>query len=138
MIKYIDDICVKDYNFLRKSVGWKMLEEKQAQTGLNQSQLLVAAFDNDEPVATARVVGDGGYMFLIADVMVRPDYQRRGIGRNLIQRILAWFDELASDGRCLMVNIMSTKGNEEFYSKLGFTERPNETMGAGLVKWFNA
>ena len=76
-------------------------------------------------------------MFLIADVMVRPDHQGSGIGRKMIELINEWFEDLGSDGRCIMINLMATKGNEGFYQRLGYTTRPNETMGAGMVRWIN-
>ena len=75
MISYKKNISVKDYNDLRASVGWKVLDEKQASAGLENSCFVTAAYDGEEPVGSARVVGDNGYMFLIADVMVRPDHQ---------------------------------------------------------------
>ena len=51
--------------------------------------------------------------------------------------ISEYFDSLSSDGRCIMVNLMATTGNEGFYRKFGFTERPNDAMGAGMVRWIN-
>ena len=137
MISYKKNISVKDYNDLRASVGWKVLDEKQASAGLENSCFVTAAYDGEEPVGSARVVGDNGYMFLIADVMVRPDHQGSGIGRKMIELINVWFEDLGSDGRCIMINLMATKGNEGFYQRLGYTDRPNETMGAGMVRWIN-
>ena len=125
------------YNDLRASVGWKVLDEKQASAGLENSCFVTAAYDGEEPVGSARVVGDNGYMFLIADVMVRPDHQGSGIGRKMVELINEWFEDQGSGGRCIMINLMATKGNEGFYQQLGYTARPNETMGAGMVRWIN-
>ena len=44
---------------------------------------------------------------------------------------------MAQDGSCIMINLMATSGNERFYEKFGFTVRPNDTMGAGMVRWLN-
>lgn len=137
MITYNAQISVKDYNEMRKAVGWKILDEKQAETGLKNSAYLVAAWDDDKPIGMARAVSDGGYMVLIADVMVLPDYQGKGIGRKLIEKTNQWLDGLGKDGSCIMVNLMATPGNEPFYEKLGFTLRPNDHMGAGMVRWIN-
>lgn len=137
MITYGHEIPVKEYNSIRESVGWKVLEEEQAQKGLEGSEFLIAAYDGEKAVASARVVGDGGYMHLIADVMVRPDYQGRGIGAEMLKAISGWFEDLASDGSCILINLMATKGNEPFYEKFGFVTRPNDSMGAGMVRWIN-
>lgn len=137
MIIYKSQISESNYNELRASVGWNRLDKTQAETGLGNSSYLTVAYDDLTPVGMARVISDGGYMFLIADVMVHPKYQGRGIGLHLLNNIGEWLDELSKDGKCIMVNLMSTPGNEPFYKKFGFESRPNERMGAGMVKWIN-
>ena len=137
MITYKSTIPVKEYNAMREAVGWKVLEEEQAQTGLDNSAYLTSVWDGDKPVGMARVVSDGGYMMLVADVMVLPEYQGKGIGRQLMINIGEYYEALSSDGRCIMVNLMATTGNEGFYRKFGFVERPNDEMGAGMVRWIN-
>lgn len=137
MITYSSEISVEAYNGLRASVGWKILDTLQAKTGLENSAYLIAAWDGDLPIGTARVVSDGGYMTLIADVMVRPEYQGKGIGRYMLSEINAWLDAQGENGRCIMVNLMATPGNESFYEKFGFVKRPNDHMGAGMVRWIN-
>lgn len=137
MITYKSEISAEAYNELRASVGWKVLDTLQARTGLENSAYLIAAWDGDLPIGAARVVSDGGYMTLIADVMVRPEYQGRGIGGRMLSEINAWLDTQGENGRCIMVNLMATPGNESFYEKFGFVKRPNEHMGAGMVRWIN-
>ena len=137
MITYKSEISTKAYNNMRIAVGWKELDPVQAETGLKNSAYLTVAWDGDEPVGMARVVSDGGYMTLIVDVMVLPDYQGRGIGRQLLTNINQWLDSLGEDGLCIMVNLMATTGNEGFYEKFGYEVRPNDRMGAGMVRWIN-
>lgn len=137
MIVYKDRISAEEYNDMRIAVGWKVLDVKQAETGLENSVYLTVAYDGDRPVGMARVVGDGGYMNLIADVMVIPEYQKKGIGGQLIKNVNRYLDDLGKDGLCIMVNLMATTGNEGFYEKYGYVARPNETMGAGMVRWIN-
>lgn len=137
MIVYKDRISAEEYNDMRIAVDWKVLDVKQAETGLENSVYLTVAYDGDRPVGMARVVGDGGYMNLIADVMVIPEYQKKGIGGQLIKNVNRYLDDLGKDGLCIMVNLMATAGNEGFYEKYGYVARPNETMGAGMVRWIN-
>ena len=127
----------KAYNDMRELVGWRRLDPQQAQTALNNSIFTTVAYDANEPVGMARIVGDGGYMYLIVDVMVHPDHQKQGIGRMLLERINGFLGDLASDGRVLMVNLMATPGNEGFYGRVGYVRRPNEEMGSGMVRWIN-
>lgn len=137
MITYKNTIPVSAYNNMRLAVGWRGLDLAQAETGLKNSAYLTAAWDGDKPIGMARVISDGGYMTLVVDVMVLPEYQGRGIGKQLMTNINQWLDGLGSDGKCIMVNLMATLGNEGFYEKLGFEVRPNDRMGPGLVRWIN-
>lgn len=137
MILYKSEIPTEAYNNMRLAVGWKGLDLKQAEIGLKNSAYLTAAWDGDTPAGMARVISDGGYMALIVDVMVLPDYQGQGIGKQLLTNINDWLDSLGKDGLCIMVNLMATMGNEGFYEKFGFEVRPNDRMGAGMVRWIN-
>lgn len=143
MLIYNSQISVKEYNRIRLAVGWKELDEEQARIGLENSAYLTVAWDDSESrgetksVGMARVISDGGYMALIVDVMVLPEYQGKGVGRRLMENITEWLDQLTKDGRCVMINLMATPGNESFYEKFGFVARPNDHMGAGMVRWIN-
>ena len=137
MLEFKQTIEEKAYNDMRELVGWRRLDPQQAQTGLDNSIFTTVAYDANEPVGMARIVGDGGYMYLIVDVMVHPDHQKQGIGRMLLERINGFLGDLASDGRVLMVNLMATPGNEGFYEKFAYVRRPNEEMGSGMVRWIN-
>ena len=137
MIEYGNEISTDEYNSLRRSVGWKVLDCEQARRGLDNSMLVIVARRDGQAIGSARVIGDGGYMYLIADVMVRPDCQGLGVGKAMLVRINEWLEDLGKDGRCVMANLMATKGNEGFYEKLGFISRPNDEMGPGMVRWIN-
>lgn len=137
MITYKHEITAEDYNNMRLAVGWRTLDPIQADTGLKNSAYLVSAWDGKMPIGMARVISDGGYMNLIVDVMVMPDYQGQGIGRQMLENINSWLDALGENGNCIMVNLMATIGNEGFYEKLGFEARPNDRMGSGMVRWIN-
>ena len=77
-IEYQNHITVEEYNTLRQSVGWNRIEAEQAQTGLSNSTYQVKAVHGEEVVGMARLISDGGYVVLIAEVIVRPDYQGKG------------------------------------------------------------
>ncbi|MCR5796586.1 MAG: GNAT family N-acetyltransferase, partial [Eubacterium sp.] len=82
------------------------------------------------------VVGDGGYVYFICDVIVHPDYQSQGLGRMIIENVLKWLrSQLEEEGDTIMVNLMSAYGKEEFYGKLGFSRRPFGNHGAGMSQW---
>ena len=134
MIEYVNHITTEDYNKLRVAVGWGELKPERAQTGLDNSLYVVAAVSGGRVVGSARIIGDGGYVAYIADVMVLPEYQGRGIGTAMMQRIMAHIKTLAEDGCTMFACLMSAKGREPFYEKFGFEARPSE-RGAGMAQF---
>ncbi len=134
-IQYIHKISEKDYNRLRKAVGWFEIPSKQAEIGLKHTAFQIVATDNDIPVGMARLVSDGGYVQYIADVVVLPGYQGYGIGKKMINKIMDLIDEGLEDGDKALVCLMAAKGKEPFYKQFGLEERPNDNYGAGMSKW---
>jgi predicted N-acetyltransferase YhbS len=67
--------------------------------------------------------------------VVKPDYQNKGIGKKLMQEVMKYIKNSLKDGQEVFVNLMATKGNETFYKKFGFAERPNDNVGAGMTQW---
>lgn len=135
MIDYFHTISVEEYNFLRKSVGWKEIQSEQAQKGLDHSSYLVTAVDREETVGLARLVSDSGYIAVIVDVIVLPEYQRQGIGKSLMQKVLDYIKRNLEDGQSVLINLMAAKGKEPFYSQFGFEKRPTEDQGCGMTQW---
>lgn len=131
-IIYEHTLSVGDYNALRESVGWAKIEEKRARTGIENSAYLVAAKEGGKAVGTARVVSDGGYVYYIADVMVRPEFQGRGIGKTMMEMIMEYIRGGVGEGEHVMACLMAAKGRESFYRQFGFASRPNEDFGAGM------
>lgn len=134
-IKYANSITAEDYNYLRKSVEWPELEHKQAQTGINNSLFIISAIVGNKTVGVTRVVGDGGYIAVIVDVMVLPDFQGNGIGKTMMKKAMKYIRSTVSEGQFVFVNLMAAKDRESFYSQFGFEVRPNEKVGAGMTQY---
>ena len=135
-IIYANNISVKDYNHLRESVKWPILENKQALTGINNSAFLISAIDteNNKTVGVTRIVSDGGYIVLIADVIVLPEYQGQGIGKTMMQKAMTFIKNNIEKDQFVFVNLMAAKDKETFYKQFGFETRPNENVGAGMTQ----
>ena len=133
------DICnhlsVDDYQHLRKAVGWAPLPEEQAARGLQNTAYIVTAMDGKQVVGSARMLTDQGYIVYIADVMVLPSYQGKGIGKALIEHLLAHLRQTLRPGEKTMVSLMAASGKEAFYESFGFLRRPTDTLGAGMSQW---
>lgn len=134
-LQYGNEISVADYNMLRDVVKWGMVIEEQAETGLRNSALIVSCRDGEKTIGCARLIWDGGYVAYIADVIVLPEYQLHGIGREMMSRIMQYLQSRMKPGWRIMVTLLAAKGKEGFYKEFGFFERPNESLGAGMCQW---
>lgn len=134
-LTYTHKISVDDYNALRLSAGWMVLNPEQAQAGLNGSAFIFAANDNDKTVGAARLVWDGGYAALIKDVLVLPDYQGKGIGKHMMEQVISYLKEQMKPGWGISIDLMAAIGKEGFYEKFGFVSRPRNNRGAGMDMW---
>lgn len=80
-------------------------------------------------VGLIRVVGDGQTIVYIQDILVKPEYQRRGIGTALTARILQQFSHV----RQIFLTTDDTPKTKAFYRALGFA--PLEQIGCcGFVR----
>ncbi|MBO5488706.1 MAG: GNAT family N-acetyltransferase [Eubacterium sp.] len=134
-ITFTHEISIREYNDLRASVDFITILPARAEIALANSLYKIIAWDGDTPVGMARVVGDGGYVYFICDVIVRPSHQSLGLGRRIIERVLGWLESQVTEGETIMVNLMSAMNKEPFYEKLGFHERPFGNHGAGMSRW---
>lgn len=93
---------------------------EQTKLALEHTLFRLSVFDNDKIVAMARVIGDMGLNYYIKDVVVRPEYQKKGIGRTLINEILSFVAENGVSGTDIFVELCAVPDKIPFYEKLRF------------------
>ena len=74
---------------------------------------VVHAYDDARLVGFARALSDGVSSADLSSVMVDPGYRRRGIGRAMIERLVAGRDDIK-------FVLHSRAGAAEFYAAVGF------------------
>lgn len=124
-----------DYAMLRQSVGWTNFSQIQEERALARSLCMIVALDEGNKIGMARLTGDEMYM-LLADVVVRPEYQGSGIGKEMVRQLLNWVQRQIPPGGKCSVQLTSEPGKELFYEKLGFCRLPAGTCGAGMWQIF--
>jgi ribosomal protein S18 acetylase RimI-like enzyme len=135
-VTYTHRLSVEDYNSLRSSVGWGTFSMRQVQAALSGCNYLIVAEIDNRPVGMSRVMLDGTQAYVM-DVIVRPEHQKSGIGKALMERLLAYIFAQLEENEKIMINLMAAMGKEGFYEKLGFSRRPNEIQGAGMTQWLS-
>ncbi|WP_349409918.1 GNAT family N-acetyltransferase [Pseudalkalibacillus sp. SCS-8] len=85
---------------------------------LNGSYTRVLAVDqeNNQVVGFITAVSDGILSAYIPLLEVLPDYQNRGIGRELVQRMLKELEDF------YMIDLLCDKNLQPYYEKLGMTK----------------
>lgn len=102
---------------LRQAVGWNRMERDLADNRLCNTMTL-CCFDGEKLIGYAAVVSNGITDAYIQDVMVHPDHQHQGIGRELIRLML---NRLRDDGIYMVSLIYGDKSLQEYYEAFGFT-----------------
>lgn len=134
-----DSITPEEYMEMRRLVGWSEFPLEQAAEGLKNSSYLCCFRRDGKPIAMTRVIWDHGYVVYLADVIVRPDCQAKGLGRDLMNRVMAFINgTVLKPGYRVMVSLQAAKGKEEFYERFGFAPRPTEEHGCGMHQWLEA
>mgnify|MGYP003310065366 CR=1 FL=1 len=128
-----NELTYENYISLRSSVGWNNFAEEQVSKSINNAILNITVVDEGEAVAMGRLIGDGIY-YLIADVVVRPEYQGQGIGSTIIDMLLKYVEERTPNSGRASVQLIAEKGKEEYYINRGFKLIPHEFCGSGMRK----
>jgi ribosomal protein S18 acetylase RimI-like enzyme len=104
---------------LYNSVGWTVYtdeERTELQEAVRNSTYVVSAWSGNILVGLARGLSDDVSIFYLEDVLVRPDFQRMGIGKQLVTNCLERFKHVGT-------KVLLTDNEERqlrFYESLGF------------------
>lgn len=86
------------------------------------SNLVVTAWDNDTLVGAARCITDWVWSTYLADLAIRSDYQKSGIGKKLVDLVQE------KVGEQTMILLLSVPTAMEYYPKIGFTKEDRGFM----------
>lgn len=136
--QFTDSLTPEVYRALREAVGWAPITPGQAERGLAHTAFVVGAKQDGRFVGMGRVLFDFGYTAYIGDIIVAPECQGKGLGREIVTRLMDRVKLAAEPGERIMFVLVAAKGKEGFYRKLGFQERPNAAYGPGMTQYFLA
>lgn len=85
---------------------------------LNNANLIMSAWHEQRLVGIARSLTDFTYVAYLADLAVDAEYQKRGIGEQLIEETKHRLGR-----ECMIVLLAAPKAND-YYPKLGFEHNP--------------
>ena len=128
MLTYSNEIAAMNWvnaaELFRIALGKR--DPEKLRRAFESSSAKVIAYDDTRLVGMGRALCDGEYQAAIYDVVVHPDCQRRGIGTQLMKRLI---EQLPVDN----IILYAVPGKEAFYTKTGF--RKMLTAMAILHPW---
>ena len=101
-------------------VGWTnyTADPQMLRCAYENSLLVLGAYEAEKLIGIIRAVGDGASIVYVQDIIVHPDFQRRGIGTQLMRAMLKLLEQKGYAQASLAVQ----KDNYalRLYRKLGF------------------
>lgn len=82
----------------------------------NNSLTIIGAYEDERLIGIIRVVGDGHSIIYIQDIIVLPEYQRKGIGSLMVKEILNLYAHVYQ--KILLTE--NQPNTVEFYKKMNF------------------
>ncbi|MBQ3848816.1 MAG: GNAT family N-acetyltransferase [Clostridia bacterium] len=128
-----DKICLRDYTEfcldeilnLYQSVGWTNYVERKSmlEKAYKNSLCVIGAYAGDRLIGIIRAVGDGFSIVFIQDIIVLPEYRRRGIGTRLIKAIMERYNDVYQ----MELLTDNTEKTKAFYCSVGLI--PSDAVG---------
>lgn len=116
-ITYSSEHCPNDLELkeLFSTVEWQVSRHiDRLSAAMYKYDNLITAWDGARLVGLVCSLDDGAVTAYINYLIVHPDYQRMGIGKELMRRILNEYRDF------MRVELIADAGATEFYDKLDF------------------
>ena len=119
IIKY-NELSAEEFINLWNSVWDEPPTLEQTKLAMEHSIFRISIFDADKIIGMARLIGDMGLSYYVKDVVVRPEYQGKGIGRILMNELLKFINDNGIKNTEIFVELCAMPDKIPFYEKFGF------------------
>ena len=126
-IKY--KITSQDFYDMRKSVKWKDIKLEQLEKALDNTMITIGIYEKNKIVAMGRLVGDYTCKGMLTDIIVKPEFQKRGYGKLIVMSILEQCKNNLKSGEKICIEANPTVGNTKFYITCGLKYEPENQEG---------
>jgi GNAT superfamily N-acetyltransferase len=109
---------VFDRSGIRRPTG----DKPRIQRMINAADVIVTAWNNETLVGVARAITDFSYCCYLSDLAVDREFQRQGIGAELVRRVQQLIGEES------MLLLLSAPEAMDYYPKIGMDHMQNAFM----------
>ncbi|QHW31779.1 GNAT family N-acetyltransferase [Paenibacillus rhizovicinus] len=124
---------VSEHQALWDSVSWGNLDTGMSEQSIANSIYAVVVEIEGQAVGMGRIVGDGAMYFYLQDVAVHPDHQGHGLGKRIVERLLAYIRQHKHEKGIAFVGLFASQGKEPFYEQFGFKDHSPGMTGMFTV-----
>ncbi|MCP4606066.1 MAG: GNAT family N-acetyltransferase [Proteobacteria bacterium] len=82
------------YNSLKWFVYTKGEQKEKLLQAIQNSSYVVTAWDEEKLIGLARCLSDDVSIFYLQDILIKPEYQRQGIGSELLSKCLERYEHV--------------------------------------------
>jgi ribosomal protein S18 acetylase RimI-like enzyme len=80
------------YVRIRQAAGLSQIGLQAAVRGLPNTLFGVSILLGEKVVGIGRIIGDGGCFYQIVDIAVLPEYQGQGLGKRIMNAMMAYIE----------------------------------------------
>ena len=117
-----NELTAKDFIRLKVATGFRDRPIEQVEKALENNLFDVIAVCNDEVIGMGRLVGDGVMYWYLQEIIVLPEFQGKGIGTRIVDRLLEYIKDNTTPGTFVSIGLTAATGKDTFYEKFGFSK----------------
>ena len=114
------ELDTQKLDILWEAIGWKARGQNKWKEVISKSSYIYTAWDGESLIGTGRILEDG-IMCMFYDIGVHPNYQHKGIGSKILQKLI---DQVKNKGYA-SIGLFAWEQNPAnlpFYHKFGFVK----------------
>ena len=117
-----NQLKAEDFIRLKVATGFRERPVDLVDKALKNNLFDVVAVANGEVIGMGRLVGDGVMYWYLQEIVVLPEYQGKGIGTAIVNRLLEYITDHTEPGNFTSVGLTAAEGKEGFYERFGFSK----------------
>lgn len=131
MINYkeFDSSKIEEVKMIYKKESWNayLNDNYKLIRSFDNSLYILGAFDEEKLVGFIRCVGDGEHILMVQDLIIIPEYQKKGIGTNLFKMIM---DKYSKVRMFMVITDIEDMVDNKFYQSFRLKKLENMNMVA--------
>lgn len=125
---------INEYWNLFQTTGWNIeynFTIQELNKAIQNSWYSISIYHIAHLIGFGRIISDGIHHALIVDLIIHPNYQGKGIGSRLLDRLV----KKCKENSIRDIQLFAAEDKFEFYERFGFEKRPLNAPGMQLKRY---